>query len=170
MTSEDSSSSRVPRTYDDRWIQIQKNTFTNWINEQLKNDSDKLIINDLQLDLTNGIVLIKLINLLQQPNSKIPKKYFKKPLNQHQCLENINIALNAIISDGIKLVNIGNTDIHDANLKLILGLVWHLILRYQIGKTKIPPKKLILAWLKAVLPDCRFTNLTQDLNDGLVIA
>lgn len=173
MTSEEASNIHLPRTHDDRWIQIQKNTFTNWINEQLKKDielNDTIIVNDLQLDLSNGIILIRLINLLQHPYSKVPKKYFKKPLNQHQCLENITLALNAILADGIRLVNIGNTDIHAGNLKLILGLIWHLILRYQIGKTKIPPKKLILAWLKSVLPDCRFTNLTQDLNDGLIIA
>ena len=63
----------------------------------------------------------------------------------------------------------GNTDIINGNLKLILGLVWHLILRYQIGKTKIPPKKLILAWLKAILPDCEINNLTSDLNNGIIL-
>ena len=61
-------------------------------------------------------------------------------------------------------------DIANGNLKLILGLIWHLILRYQIGKTKIPPKKLILAWIKAVLPQVKISNLTSDLNDGHVIA
>ena len=58
----------------------------------------------------------------------------------------------------------------NCNLKLILGLIWHLILRYQIGKTKIPPKKLILAWIKSVLPQYQLTNLTHDLNDGLILA
>ena len=64
----------------------------------------------------------------------------------------------------------GNTDLANGNLKLILGLIWHLILRYQIGKTKIPPKKLILAWIKSVLPNYHLNNLTEDLNDGLIIA
>ncbi len=152
----------------DRWIVIQKNTFTNWINEQLKNDNET--VEDIRADLTDGVKLIKLITALQQPHPRISQRYFKNPINQHQCLENITHALNTITEDGIKLVNIGNTDIANGNLKLILGLVWHLILRYQIGKTKIPPKKLIIAWIKAVLPQIKLSNLTKDLNDGHVIA
>lgn len=42
----------------------------------------------------------------------------------------------------------GNVDIVNGNLKLILGLIWSLIVRYQIGKSKFPPRKLMLAWLK----------------------
>lgn len=157
------------RSHDDRWILIQKNTFTNWINEQLKSDTDKVF--DLKQDLSNGVVLIKLVNHLQRPKSLLPRKYYKTPQNQHQCLENISFALNAITDDGVKMVNIGNLDLYNGNLKLILGLVWHLILRYQIGKTKVPPKKLILAWLNAVLmPELRLTNLTSDLNNGLALA
>lgn len=43
---------------------------------------------------------------------------------------------------------VGNVDIVNGNLKLILGLIWSLIVRYQIGKSKFPPRKLMLAWLK----------------------
>lgn len=152
----------------DRWIVIQKNTFTNWINEQLKNEGEN--VEDIRSDMTDGVKLIKLINALQQPQPKISRRFFRNPINQHQCLENLTLALDAIRADGIKLVNIGNTDIANGNLKLILGLIWHLILRYQIGKTKIPPKKLIIAWIKSVLPGIKLNNLTKDLNDGTVIA
>lgn len=152
----------------DRWVVIQKNTFTNWINEQLKNEGCE--VEDVRTDFTDGVKLIKLINKCQAPNPKIKRRYFKNPINQHQCLENISMALNAITDEGIKLVNIGNVDIANGNLKLILGLIWHLILRYQIGKTKIPPKKLIIAWIKSVLPQIKISNLTRDLNDGRVIA
>jgi filamin len=96
--------------YDDKWIIIQKNTFTNWINEQLKRDTAvniTEIVHDLQNDLCDGVKLVKLITILQQPNPKIPKRFFKKPINQHQSLENATLALNAITEDGIKLVNIG---------------------------------------------------------------
>ena len=34
----------------------------------------------------------------------------KKPINQHQYLENANLALRAMARDGIKLVNIGKED------------------------------------------------------------
>lgn len=92
-------------TMDDKWIMIQKSTFTNWVNEQLKADNE--CITDLKTDLSNGVRLIKLVNRLQQPSSKIARRYFRVPTNQHQCLENVSLALNAITEDGIRLVNIG---------------------------------------------------------------
>jgi hypothetical protein len=93
------------RNINDKWILIQKNTFTNWINEQIKSENEK--INDIKRDLADGVKLIKLVNALQQPNSKVSKRFFKKPINQHQSLENMTLALNAITEDGIRLVNIG---------------------------------------------------------------
>jgi hypothetical protein len=94
------------RNLDDKWIIIQKNTFTNWINEQLKFENER--VDDIKYDLVDGVKLVKLVNALQQPNSKVSKRFFKKPINQHQSLENMTLALNAITEDGIKLVNIGN--------------------------------------------------------------
>ena len=73
-------------------------------------------------------------------------------------------------NDGIKLVNIGNEDIVKGNLKLILGLIWSLIVRYQIGRSKFPPRKLMLAWLQAALPECKVSNLTTDWNSGVLLS
>lgn len=67
-------------------------------------------------------------------------------------------------------MNIGNVDIVNGNVKLILGLIWSLIVRYQIGRSKFPPRKLMLAWLQAALPDCKITNLTTDWNSGVNLA
>lgn len=63
--------------------------------------------------------------------------------------------------------NIGNVDIVNGNVKLILGLIWSLIVRYQIGRSKFPPRKLMLAWLQAALPKCKINNLTTDWNSGV---
>lgn len=65
---------------------------------------------------------------------------------------------------------IGNVDIVNGNLKLILGLIWSLIVRYQIGRSKFPPRKLMLAWLQAVLPECKVSNLTTDWNSGVLLS
>ncbi|XP_046560616.1 filamin-C-like isoform X2 [Haliotis rubra] len=147
----------------DKWITIQKNTFQNWINLQLHGSG--LTVENLQEDLCDGVKLCTLVSALQQKPSI--GRVIKKPNNPHQFLENVTLALNAIAADNIRLVNIGSEDIVNGSLKLILGLIWHLILRYQIGKTKFPPKKLMLAWLKAVVPDCQITNFTSDWNDGV---
>lgn len=57
---------------------------------------------------------------------------------------------------------------------MILGLMWQLILRYQIGGTedksvKIALKKLLLIWLQHVIPEQRITNLTKDWNSGIAL-
>jgi hypothetical protein len=82
---------------------------------------------------------------------------------------------NVFISSLLRLLLIvclisGNVDIVNGNLKLILGLIWSLIVRYQIGRSKFPPRKLMLAWLQAVLPECRVSNLTTDWNSGVLLS
>jgi filamin len=101
---------------------------------------------------------------------KLKPSWNKRPANQHHYLENATKALKAIEDDGIKLVNIGNVDIVNGNLKLILGLIWSLIVRYQIGRSKFPPRKLMLAWLQAALPECKVSNLTTDWNSGVLLS
>jgi len=65
---------------------------------------------------------------------------------------------------------VGNTDINEGNLKLILGLIWSLIAHYQLGASNFPPKKLMLAWLRAVLPECDIRNMTSDWNSGIYLS
>ncbi|KAG8237576.1 hypothetical protein J437_LFUL003300, partial [Ladona fulva] len=50
-----------------------------------------------------------------------------------------------------------------------MGLIWSLIVRYQIGRSKFPPKKLMLAWLQAVIPERRVGNFTTDWNSGILL-
>jgi len=149
------------RGREEEWIQIQANTFKNWVNVNLRECG--LEVQDLAQDFTDGTRLVALVETLQ----KRKLKHNKRPQSQPHALENITIALDAIQEDGIKLVNIGNTDIQNGNVKLILGLIWSLIAHYQLGASNFPPKKLMLAWLKAVLPDCKIKNFTSDWNNGI---
>lgn len=118
-------------------------------------------------DFCDGTLLCMLVESLQK---RPLKSWNKRPTNQHHYLENATCALSAVEADGIKLVNIGNVDIVNGNVKLILGLIWSLIVRYQIGRSKFPPRKLMLAWLQAALPECRVTNLTTDWNSGVLLS
>ncbi|XP_057668388.1 filamin-A isoform X2 [Diorhabda carinulata] len=150
---------------EDLWVDIQANTFRNWVNEHLPHD---LRVADLSKDLCTGVRLCALVESLRKKPLK--PSWNRRPTNQHHYLENVTCALNAIEKDGIKLVNIGNTDIVNGNLKLILGLIWSLIVHYQIGRSKFPPRKLMLAWLQAVLPECKVGNLTTDWNSGILLS
>ena len=115
---------------DAEWKRIQQNTFTRWANEHLK-QADKSI-NDLETDLSDGLKLIALIEVL---SGKRMPRHNKKPNFRSQKLENVSIALEFLEREGVFLVNIDSTDIVDCKLKLILGLIWTLILHYAISFT-----------------------------------
>jgi len=48
--------------HDTAWIDVQKNTFTNWCNDRLKDTG--LTVDDLEVDLRNGLTLIRLLEVL----------------------------------------------------------------------------------------------------------
>jgi hypothetical protein len=86
----------------DRWIEIQKNTFTNWVNEQLS--TKNLCAEDIQTDFCDGVKLVALVESLQH---KSLGRIVKEPRNPHQQLGNVSVALKALEDDKIKLINIG---------------------------------------------------------------
>ena len=81
-------------------------------------------------------------------------KWNRKPYHRFHFVENCVWALNYIRDNGVALTNIGAEgiliwrhglmiDIVDGNLKLILGLVWTLILRFTIQDIKLSPRRLV---------------------------
>lgn len=82
-------------------------------------------------DLADGLVLINLIEILTHP--KTVGKHNTKPRIGVAKIENLSIALKFLQNEGVVLVNIGAEDIHAGNSNIILGLIWTLILRYQIS-------------------------------------
>ncbi|CAD5224207.1 unnamed protein product [Bursaphelenchus xylophilus] len=160
--------------HDAGWKKIQENTFTRWVNQNLALEGEH--VNDLSADLSDGIRLIKLVQVLAQ--RIVAQRYNKKPVLRQQKLDNVQQALNFIQNDeGIKLVTIDGTHIVDGNLKLILGLIWTLIYHYSIGqhievdkKKGQTPKQRLMAWIKSKLSsDVPITNFTSDWNDGLAL-
>lgn len=150
---------------EEEWVGMQANTFLNWVNQNLST-AGKDAIESLLTGFIDGTKLVHLVEALQ--SRKLGR--LNKPLTDHHRLENINLALQALAEDNVRLVNIGAEDIMKQNVKLILGLVWHMILKYQIGKTsKIPSKKLMLCWVQAVLPELSISNFTTDWNSGIAL-
>ena len=52
------------------------------------------------------------------------------------CLENVNNALTFLKSQKVHLENVGTHDIVDGNHRLVLGLIWTIILRFQVNTCK----------------------------------
>jgi len=98
---------------DAQWKIIQKNTFTRWANEHLK--TMKMVIVDLEKDLSDGLRLISLIEVL---SGKKLGKFNKKPTFRTQKFENVTQSLRFLEEkEGIKLVNIGMSFIHSCTAR-----------------------------------------------------
>ncbi|XP_054092061.1 filamin-A isoform X3 [Zeugodacus cucurbitae] len=162
---------------DAQWKKIQQNTFTRWANEHLKTIDRN--INNLETDLSDGLRLIALIEVLSQ--KRMPK-YNKRPTFRSQKLENVSVALQFLEQEHIKIVNIDSSDIVDCKLKLILGLIWTLILHYsismpqwegedenQVNGSGPTPKQRLLNWIHTRIPDMPINNFTNDWTTGKAV-
>ncbi|CAL9703550.1 unnamed protein product [Knipowitschia caucasica] len=178
-TNSDKDSAEMPATEKDLaedapWKKIQQNTFTRWCNEHLKCVNKR--IGNLQTDLSDGLRLIGLLEVLSQ--KKMFRKYNQRPTFRQMQLENVSVALEFLDKENIKLVSIDSKAIVDGNLKLILGLIWTLILHYSIsmpmwdeeeeaeeGRQKTPKQRL-LGWIQNKLPELPITNFSKDWRTG----
>lgn len=83
---------------------------------------------DLFEDLRDGQNLITLLEMLS--GEQLPRERGRMRVHK---LQNIQIALNYIKLRKVKLVNIRPEDIVDGNQKLTLGLIWTIILHFQVS-------------------------------------
>ncbi|KAF6005918.1 hypothetical protein HII12_005495, partial [Brettanomyces bruxellensis] len=162
-----------------KWILIQEKTFFRWANMKLEGgEYDKI---DSMDDLISGISLLNLINVLTQ--QKITPVYVK-PKTKFQQIENLTRALDFIRNhEKLHLYNIGPEDIIDGNIKLILGLLWTLILKYSLqdgSKTdekaddSSGKKEILLRWAQIATAEhkdeVKIQNFTTSWTDGLAFA
>jgi len=126
-------------------------------------------IEDLETDLSDGI---NFINLLEEiSNKEVAKKYNKNPRIRAQKLENLSFCFQFLKNEKIKLVSMGPEDLCDGNLKLTLGLIWTLILRFQInrGDGGGSAKNALLEWVRSKIPEYDIKNFTSDWQSGKAI-
>ncbi|XP_018351021.1 PREDICTED: dystrophin, isoforms A/C/F/G/H isoform X8 [Trachymyrmex septentrionalis] len=159
--------------YIDEREDVQKKTFAKWINSQLlKNHHEP--ISDLFIDLRDGNRLLSLLEVL---TSKTYKRERGRMRVHH--LNNVNKALQILEQNNVKLVNISSNDIVDGNPKLTLGLVWSIILHWQVHyhlkdlMTELQQtnlEKTLLAWCRQNsqnYPGVDIKNFTTSWSDGL---
>ncbi|XP_046848609.1 utrophin-like isoform X4 [Xenia sp. Carnegie-2017] len=102
-------------------------TFTKWINSKLSEVQPKVEITDLFEDLRNGHVLLTLLEVLK--NKRLPRE--RGRLRIHH-VSNLEIVIKTMENDNIKLHGISAQAIADGIHKSTLGLVWSIILHYQV--------------------------------------
>ncbi|KAM9050366.1 plectin isoform 3-T4 [Megaptera novaeangliae] len=158
----------VIRIADER-DRVQKKTFTKWVNKHLIKAQRH--ISDLYEDLRDGHNLISLLEVLS--GDSLPRE--KGRMRFHK-LQNVQIALDYLRHRQVKLVNIRNDDIADGNPKLTLGLIWTIILHFQISDIQVSgqsedmtAKEKLLLWSQRMVEGCqglRCDNFTTSWRDG----
>ncbi|XP_056269943.1 plectin a isoform X4 [Pseudoliparis swirei] len=148
---------------------VQKKTFTKWVNKHLMKTQRH--ITDLYEDLRDGHNLISLLEVLS--GETLPRE--KGRMRFHK-LQNVQIALDFLKRSQVKLVNIRNDDIADGNPKLTLGLIWTIILHFQISDIQVngqsddmTAKEKLLLWSQRMVEGyqgLRCDNFTTSWRDG----
>ncbi|KAI1232632.1 Spectrin beta chain, partial [Lamprotornis superbus] len=217
--------SRIKALADEREA-VQKKTFTKWVNSHLARVTCR--ISDLYMDLRDGRVLIKLLEVLSGEllmeilglvacratphhlswrwprvgvaawmwgcpqaglgvrgvegrvlSTVMPQPKPTKGRMRIHCLENVDKALQFLKEQRVHLENMGSHDIVDGNHRLVLGLIWTIILRFQIqdiivetqeGRETRSARDALLLWCQmktAGYPHVNVTNFTSSWKDGL---
>ncbi|XP_064182150.1 spectrin beta chain, non-erythrocytic 1-like isoform X1 [Anguilla rostrata] len=164
--------SRIKALADEREA-VQKKTFTKWVNSHLARVTCR--IGDLYGDLRDGRMLIRLLEVLS--GEQLPRP--TKGRMRIHCLENVDKALQFLKEQKVHLENMGSHDIVDGNHRLTLGLIWTIILRFQIqdisvetedNKERKSAKDALLLWCQmktAGYPNVNVHNFTTSWRDGL---
>ncbi|KAK1894820.1 Plectin [Dissostichus eleginoides] len=152
---------------------VQKKTFTKWVNKHLIKSQRH--VTDLYEDLRDGHNLISLLEVLS--GDTLPRE--KGRMRFHK-LQNVQIALDFLRHRQVKLVNIRNDDIADGNPKLTLGLIWTIILHFQVSSSisdiqiiglpeDMTAKEKLLLWSQRMTDgyqNIRCDNFTTSWRDG----
>ncbi|XP_078590927.1 alpha-actinin, sarcomeric-like isoform X7 [Branchiostoma floridae x Branchiostoma japonicum] len=152
---------------DPAWERQQRKTFTAWCNSHLRKAGTQ--IEAIEEDFRNGLKLMLLLEVIS--GERLPKPDRGK-LRFHQ-IANVNKALDFIASKGVKLVSIGAEEIVDGNVKMTLGMIWTIILRFAIQDISVEEsssKEGLLLWCQrktAPYKNVNVQNFHTSWKDGL---
>merc|ERR1712088_974757 len=152
---------------DPAWEKQQRKTFTAWVNSHLRKAGTQ--IENIEEDFRNGLKLMLLLEVIS--GETLPKPDRGK-MRFHK-IANVNKALDFIASKGVKLVSIGAEEIVDGNVKMTLGMIWTIILRFaiqDISVEEMTAKEGLLLWCQrktAPYKNVNVQNFHLSWRDGL---
>jgi len=177
--------------------------FANHLNNILADEKDMKVflpINEEGMDLVrkvaDGWLLAKFINLIVKDTideRALNKAKGTKGLIEVQKQENLNLVIKAALSIGVKVTNVGATDLMNGekNPWIVLGILWQLVKLHLLnsinlknhpelialledGETladllKLPPEQLLLRWFNYHLKNAghkKINNFGPDVKDS----
>ncbi|THD25163.1 Alpha actinin sarcomeric [Fasciola hepatica] len=152
---------------DPMWEIQQKKTFTAWCNSYLRKIGTS--ITNIEEDFQDGLKLIQLLETLSDEGLPKPDR---GRMRFHK-LANVNKALEYIESKGVQLVSIGAEEIVDGNIKMTLGMIWTIILRFciqDITVEEMSAKEGLLLWCQrktSPYKNVNVQNFHMSWKDGL---
>ncbi|KAL6468428.1 hypothetical protein MHYP_G00241050 [Metynnis hypsauchen] len=152
---------------DPAWEKQQRKTFTAWCNSHLRKAGTQ--IENIEEDFRDGLKLMLLLEVIS--GERLPKPERGK-MRVHK-INNVNKALDFIASKGVKLVSIGAEEIVDGNVKMTLGMIWTIILRFAIQDISVEEtsaKEGLLLWCQrktAPYKNVNVQNFHISWKDGL---
>jgi len=151
---------------------------------------------DLCVKVKDGVMLSKFINLAVKDTideRALNKRKNNKDLNVHQMNENQTLCINAAKGIGVKITNIGATELMNGEKfpHIVLGVVWQLVKIHLLNSInlknhpelvrlleageeladllKLPPDQLLLRWFNYHLKRAnhkKISNFTADIKDS----
>ncbi|XP_013874066.1 neuron navigator 2 isoform X1 [Austrofundulus limnaeus] len=116
-------SSRPPRHAAESEAGENPQIYTDWANHYLAKSGHKRLIKDLQTDVTDGVLLAEIIQVVA--NEKIDD-INGCPKSRSQMIENIDACLSFLAAKGVNIQGLSAEEIRNGNLKAILGLFFSL--------------------------------------------
>nr|1SJJ_A Chain A, actinin [Gallus gallus]1SJJ_B Chain B, actinin [Gallus gallus] len=152
---------------DPAWEKQQRKTFTAWCNSHLRKAGTQ--IENIEEDFRDGLKLMLLLEVISGERLAKPER---GKMRVHK-ISNVNKALDFIASKGVKLVSIGAEEIVDGNVKMTLGMIWTIILRFAIQDISVEEtsaKEGLLLWYQrktAPYKNVNIQNFHISWKDGL---
>uniref|UniRef100_A0A8C4QET8 Calponin-homology (CH) domain-containing protein n=1 Tax=Eptatretus burgeri TaxID=7764 RepID=A0A8C4QET8_EPTBU len=145
------------RPLQEQHMRVQKSTFTRWMNVFLAR------VNDLYSDMQDGVLLLRLLELLS--DQRLPRA--ARGRTRLHFIENNHRALTFLHSKVLSAENIV-----DGDRTLILGLIWVIILRFQISSIlkERSARSALLLWCQRKTQGyrgCDVNNFSESWRDGL---
>ncbi|XP_041359572.1 microtubule-actin cross-linking factor 1, isoforms 1/2/3/5-like isoform X3 [Gigantopelta aegis] len=148
---------------------VQKKTFTKWVNKHLLKAGRRIV--ELYDDMRDGHNLISLLEVLS--HEVLPRE--RGHMRFHK-IQNVQICLDFLKMKGIRLVNIRSDEIVDGNPKLTLGLIWTIILHFQVSDVVVPgqpehitARDALLLWSRRTVegfPGVHIKDFSSSWRDG----